>query len=355
MDRVWWEQVTNANIFIKTVVDTILSEKSIVFALPNYVPWYQKLRDTIEMDVAKQNSKNSFDFVESPDENVGEFLLRKYCKEEKRIQYRPNKSHACFLAESDDIVLNDRYVWIRNIPNNLFDEWISFLSDYHRSKKRDASSAVFILETNDETLVRKTKKGITGIVYNKEMNLFDTYTFCTLAVSGMQGKIYLKNYLAELVSNICGNDIELCAQCIKRGRQFLADPLGAISTIKTEESRSDGYNFEFNTDDFTISKQIWKTQIKMLFPAIEDYRGDFVAKNRMKIYQQLPIKSSNGEEFTEPEDVEIGTLNYMVATGLLAIDSEEYNKLCRFKEARNTLAHLKTLSLEEVDKILDDL
>ena len=60
MDKVWWEQVTNANVFIKTVIDTILHEKSIVLVLPDYVPWRQKLKDIIETNIAKHNSKNSF-------------------------------------------------------------------------------------------------------------------------------------------------------------------------------------------------------------------------------------------------------------------------------------------------------
>ncbi|MDD3417267.1 MAG: hypothetical protein PHY47_25285 [Lachnospiraceae bacterium] len=355
MDKLWWEKITNANVFINMVVDTVLSEKSIVLVLPDYVPWCQKLYDTIETKISKQNSKNSFDFINSPKENVGEFLLHKYCKEEKRVQYRPTKTYARFLAESDDIVLNDRYVWVQNIPENLFDGWVDFLSDYHKNMRKDVSPAVFILETNNETLMRKTKRGIKKIVYDKQMNFFDTYTFCALAVSGMSIKIHLKNYLAELVSNICGDDIELCAHCIKRGKQFLLNPLCVISDLKLKEFRSNGSNFEFVLDDeIIINKLIWKTQIKTIFPVIEDYRGEFIAKYRLDINKQLPIKNSNGEEFTEPEEVEIGTLHYMVVKDLFTVEEIQNNKLYQFKKARNTLAHLKVLNLEEVDRILGE-
>lgn len=351
MDRVWWEQVTNANRFLEMVVSSILSEKSVALVLPVGVPWREKLLDMIEAKVAKKNSKNSFDFIDSPGGQVGEFLLGKYCKEEKRAQYRPNKSYARFLAESGDIVLNDKFVWVRDISLKEYDEWVNFVSDYCIHVRKDLSPAVFILETNDEAMAHRAKKGISKIIYSNEINLFDSYTFCTLAVSSVQCKTYMKVYLAELVSNICGDDIELCSQCIQRGKTFLEDPIKVLANIKSQCTRSNGLGFNYIMNEKIINKKVWKTQLKTIFPIIEDYRSDFVVKYDEKIRQQLPIKSSNGEEFTEPTEVEIGTLNYMISTGLIS-GVREYNRLYLFKEARNTLAHLKILRIEDVDKIL---
>lgn len=352
MDRVWWEQVTNANRFLEMVVSSILTGKSVAVVLPVEVPWRGKLLDMIESKVAKKSSNNSFDFIDSPEGEAGEFLLNKYCKEEKKAQYRPNKSYARFLAESDDIVLNDKFVWVKNISPSKYDEWMNFVSDYCMHVRKDLSPAVFILETNDEAMSHSAKKGVSKIIYSNEINLFDSYAFCTLAVSSVQCKTYMKVYLAELVSNICGDDIELCSQCIQRGKLFLEDTIEVLSNIKSQCTRSNGIGFNYIMNEETINKKVWKTQIKTIFPVIEDYRGDFIVKYNEEISQQLPITNSNGEEFIEPTEVEIGTLNYMVAAGLVNIGTKEHNRLHLFKEARNTLAHLKILSIEDIDKIL---
>ena len=41
----------------------------------------------------------------------------------------------------------------------------------------------------------------------------------------------------------------------------------------------------------------------------------------------LPISNSYGEKVTIPEDVEIGTLFYLVGRGDIVISSTEYNEL----------------------------
>ena len=55
-----------------------------------------------------ENLKNSFDMIASQEE-VGVFLLEKYCKKEKRATYRYGMTYASFWGRCEDIVLNDRY------------------------------------------------------------------------------------------------------------------------------------------------------------------------------------------------------------------------------------------------------
>ena len=352
MERIWWEQITNANRFVNSIVNSILEEKSSVLALSKLTPWRDTMRELVESRVLSEASDTSLDLLDSPKTNVGEFMLNKYCKEDKRIEYRPNKSYAQFLAESDDIVLNSKFVWIQNISSEIFEEWVNFVSEYHSSMRSDISPAVFILETDEDFIRKIAKKGVNNIVYSKEMNDFDTYAFCILAASGLSSRGYLKNYWAELLSNVCGIDIELSGKCLEQEKNFLENPYKVLKDIVEKEIRSDGKPFFFPLDEDCIAKRVWKTQIKTVFPVIEDYREKFVSNYKGQITQLLPIKSSNGEECSEAEEVEIGTLNYMVAIGQLKVDSNTHDELYRFKEARNTLAHLKPLNLVIVNDIL---
>lgn len=43
------------------------------------------------------------------------------------------------------------------------------------------------------------------------------------------------------------------------------------------------FSFSIELDGAAIKKHIWKTQLKMLFPIIEDYRGAIVEKYRTRL------------------------------------------------------------------------
>jgi hypothetical protein len=64
--------------------------------------------ELIEEQLKMENLKNSFDMIASQEE-VGVFLLEKYCKKEKRATYRYGMTYASFWGRCEDIVLNDRY------------------------------------------------------------------------------------------------------------------------------------------------------------------------------------------------------------------------------------------------------
>ena len=352
MERIWWEQITNANRFIDLIVSGILEGKSSVLCLHKLTPWRNTMRELVENRVLKDSNARSFELIGSPESSIGEFMLNKYCKEEKRLEYRPSKSYAQFLAESDDIVLNSRIVWVQNISSKKLGEWVDFVSEYHLSMKSDMSPAVFILEADEDLVGKITKKGVRTIVYTKEMNYFDTYAFCILAASGVSGQDYLKNYWAELLSSVCAIDIELSAKCMGHAQKFLENPYEVLCDIAESETRSDGEPFSFSLDKDYVAKKIWKTQIKIIFPVIEDYREEFVNKYREQIMTLLPIKNSQGEDLNEPEEIEIGTLYHIASKCKLVVDSNTHNELYRLKTARNTLAHLELLNLEIVKDVL---
>lgn len=351
MDKIWWEQTTNAERFIKRIADTMAEGKSIVLVLPKKTPWYATMCELIKNQIQRRDSGYSFDEMDAPERKPGEFLLNQYCREEKRAQYRPNKSYAQFLAESDDIVLNDRYVWIRKLSSRQCEEWMKFISEYARYKRKNVTSAVFILEITEEVRY-SAKKGIVPISFLKDISAYDRYIFCALAASGIACEDYLRHYMAEVVAGICGEDMELCAKCIRMGMRFLEEPYETLLQIGREGRRSDGDEFGGFMTKEEVDRKVWEAQIKSIFPVIESYRSYFVKRYYEKIEKKLPISNSNGEKITDPDELEIGTLLYMAATGELVISKKEHDRLHQFREARNTLAHMKRICEKEVEEIL---
>ena len=350
MKSIWWNQVTNAVKYVTEIKQSLLEERSILLKYSKAMPWREQFEESVREAVKLQNAEKKF--VDIPEVNEpGEYLLKEFCKKEKRAEYRPSKGYAKFFAESDDIVLHDRYLWIQVGDAKSLDKWMSFVSAYIQERGKHDKKAVFVLEWADEAPI-STKKGIKAFSFDDYIGEYDRVVFAVLASSDIHENLFIKNYVAELVSTGAGNDIELCAECIRSYKTFLDNPLIFIENGLSDKRRSDGMKYIVNQNASMIEHLIWRAQIKTVYPHLEEFREEFVRKHANLISNQLPIQASYGEIYTDPKDVELGTLMYMAGNGLLQLNNTEYEKLKKFKEARNKLAHLNSLSLGEIKELI---
>ncbi len=349
MEQIWWEKVPNAVAFVSDMVENLLNEKSIVLSCSGDLPWYSCMVRTVKEAVKQQNASKRFESA-SDIQNPGAYLLKEFCKLEKRAEYRPSKSYAKFFADSDDIVLHDRYLWIKVSSKKQLDVWTDFVSEYIKERGKNKERAVFILEWIGSGNL-KAKKGIKICSFDEYVSEYDRIVFCTLASSSVGERSFIKNYLTELAANVVGNDIELCAACIDNYRDFLRTPYVAIRKVVHSQVRSDGSDYTFEKNEDAVNHLIWLAQIRTVYPVLEEYREDFVQRHSSAIAKHLPITSSYGETYDDPSDVELGTLKYMADNGMLYLPTKEYEYLRIYKDARNKLSHLTPLSLEEVKKL----
>lgn len=350
--EVWWKYIIKTNYFLNKITDTLLGGKSLALFLPSMVPWHDTMLELIIEHLRSENSNNAFDVIDCPKEEAGQFLLDKYCKKEKRARYRYGIGYAAFLGQSEDIVLNNRYVWVRNISEHKYHEWMDFIAEYNKNVGKTRPAALFILEIADQSISRTVRKGIEKIVFDQTISTYDVYTFAALISAEVNCREMLKPYMAELVANICQDDVELCAMCVKYGENFLRKPLETIHRIVREEERSDQSAFRFDYDEAFIKKCIWESQLKILFPLIEGYRSEFVMKYSNSLKEILPIKNAYGDTVILPQDVELGMLFNLAARGKIVLGSREYQELVLFKDARNHLAHMDIVEMGEVEAIL---
>lgn len=355
VDKVWWNHITKAHKFVKDIVASAVEGKSMLLSLPENVPWRNTLLELVEDQLKQENFKNAFEYVRCPEEEVGLFLLNKYCKKERRASYRYGITYAEFLGQCEDIVLNDRYIWVHDIPQNKCEEWLDFITEYNKNV-REKTPAIFILEVQDGAVVCKARKGIRKLTFNQNINDYDRFAFCALTASDSSNcKEYVCQYLAELAASICKDDIELCAECVRKGNQFLKKPEETLKQIITEAYRSDGEEFAYSRAPEELKTLIWEAQLKQVFPVIEKYRSYFIKKYKDSIRMALPISNSFGQTITIPEEVEIGMLIYLVGIGTIHMNEPgEYEKLEQLRDARNKLAHLNILEFDAVDLILKE-
>lgn len=350
MENIWWNQVTNAVKYVTDVKKSILEEKSILLRYATGVPWREKLVDSIINSVKAQNGDKKFVSVFDVND-PGKYLLKEFCKPEKRAEYRPSKGYAKFFAESDDIVLHDRYLWITIANQNNLDDWLNFVSDYLRERGKKDNKAVFVLEWSGDNSP-SVRKGIKVFSFDDYIGEYDRIVFAVLAASSIKERPFINTYLSELVANVAGNDIELAAECISHNKSFLENPLSYIRMVCDEKVRSNGEHYFYSKDVDDVNHLVWLSQIKTVYPYIEEYREEFVQRYSVAIAKQLPIQASYGEKYEDPKDVELGTLMYMVGMGYITLNTSEYVKLKKYKEARNKLSHLSELSISEIKDLL---
>lgn len=341
MERIWWGSVPNAARCVQEIVDAIHAERSMVLVLGENVPWRAFLPVLIEERIADIPDR-SLKRIDCPEEAPGAYLLAHYCMEEKRLTYRAGKSHAQFLAEEEDLVLNKAILWVDIADAGKARAWLDFIRDYHRGATKVAARPSFLLAFSEDYGIGRGYKGVSYQAFAEEVNEFDRFAFATLAAScGIEQRRF-KPYLATLAATICAEDMELCAVCSRYGTEFLCCPRKALEKIAAEEVRSDGRPFVLDDLYEGLERRIWKAQVKIVFPAIEDRRQVYIAQCSAALRSMHLV----------PEEVEIGILAHKAVRGDIPLPSAAVEELLLLKAARNHLAHLQEVPFDMVDAIL---
>lgn len=341
MNEIWWGRVPNALAYIDDITNSLRNEKSLILQYRHGIPWRDSMVFQIRESIKQSNASKRIEDVRNCD-SPGQYLLDTYCKQEKRALYRPTKTHAKFFAESDDIVLHSIFFWVVIQSTDQLEAWTSFISEYTRERGKKEKAA-FVLEWNGDNIVT-AKKGIRVYVFDEYINEYDRMVFSALASSTIKEDTIIKNYLSELAAMIAENDIEICAECLAKHQYaaFLNDPASVIRELCPDDTRS----------ETEITHTIWRAQIKTIYPLLEEYREEFVEKYASAIEPNLPIETAYGEQYEDPEDVELGTLVFMADNRMIVISSPDYFRLKKYKEARNKLSHLDTLTIDEIRSLL---
>ena len=213
--------------------------------------------------------------------------------------------------------------------------WADFVSDYIRMRDNRKEPAVFILVWQEKTKP-SPRKGVTLHALDDYIGEYDRLVFAMLASSNIKCETYLKDYLAELTSSVIDDNAEMLAACISQYMDFMKSPYETVQQCAT--GMPGGYLFRKSRSE--VEQDVWKAQIRAIYPVIEMYRENFVKQHYSSIKAQLPLSAPYGEVYENPNDVELGTLVYLA--NRFSLSSDEYNCLVAFKNA---------LTLEEIQDL----
>ena len=345
--HIWWEQIGGSIRFIDEVVKAMEDEHSLILQVPHGLPWKEQFYSCVDIRASAFASDRQLRrFQWKSHEDPGTFILNNMCPKNIQVNYFPGQSLAAYLGSIEDLVLCDCYVWISDITDwNDIHKWADFICAYNEAASVLQRKAVFIIEECSE--INNARKLDTVPFKIEEYNC---KVFCLEYASALHNT-RVPLYQAELAQALGGRNPELSAQLLNTGEELLEEPMIVVETVLNKARDSQGAAFKL-AGKVALESSICKANMMTLYPILEQVRISCVAQHEDQLRKFLPIKNSNGETITEPFDLELGGLNYIMSytPNLFNHDEAEQLRVCR--EVRNVIAHNRPVPFDDVARVL---
>lgn len=345
--NIWWAQVGRSLRFLSRVADALREGRSTLVQLPENLPWPNLFRDAVELrccgaSAARRLIREGW----TPGADPGRFVLETFCDRDVVCEYWPGEPPGAYLGRREDIGLCEYDIWITGIrrKEDLM-KWQRFLTDYQTHSRELPQRAVFLLEYSGPV---PEGWNLPRVEYTLDSR--DCRVFC-LETAAALGNTGLPDYQAELAVRIGAGNPEFCAALLRQGELLLTDPVSAAARVFLRETDSTGAPFP-EIPQPQIESAALSSAIVLLFPVLERLRIDFVTKHEAQLRRCLPIRNSNGEEITDPWDLEIGPLAHITGSVGYAFPEEDVKTIRLCRKVRNLLAHNKPLPPADAGSLL---
>lgn len=340
--QLWWKQLSPSVALFESIEERLQAETSFVVQLPARLPWRDCFDALLQQRFAALRADRSFT-IKTPEPGCepGEYILDHFCPPSFRDGYWPGQTYAAYFASSEQLPLHENFIWLRGIADKRdLDEWMRFVKEYAISCAGLLQCAVFALEYTGEL-----REGALPQALRYHIRSYDCQVFCLERSSNLPYPEHVQRYLAEVAAQIGGNDAELCDALLERHAELLDEPVEAASQICIAAGRP--------IPAETISRALWEAQITWAFPVVERWRMAFIRGNADRLARHLPIRNSNNEIIWEPDELEIGSLDFIVRSTSERWNSAEATRISLCRNVRNQLAHNHIVPFEQIEVLWD--
>lgn len=378
----WWESVTGPQELIETVANSIRARKVVALMVPEDLPWRDGMRAAVQLEIRQSPELGDVDVEyidvqdECPDEeNIGEYLLRRYALESVTSNYRGRESIQEYISKNN--ILNNRLLWVKGMSKEDEKKWIDFCRKYEISHDIEGH---IVLEVRCAT--RDEEPNIDFIQYSEYISDYDVLLFNSafLDRAGKELRHTWQRYIAALCANLCGTDAELSVHLMETSDFKKQEPLQRITEIvasedfirRGENSKDHVLNAARGNRTPEIKNRIWKAQLQTIFPILEMERASFIEKYYDQIRDALRTKylDSNyntlrrihqfGKTLDDPWDAEIGTIYRMTKLRrendshylLFIPDDTSRERIELLHSMRNSLAHGEVCPVEQLEEFI---
>ena len=379
-EEFWWNNITGAHVVVTKVADALLENKMVILKVPSDLPWRYSMRSS--MHTAFQERTDARDVVIEPidvvDDNPdglepGRFLLQRYASSAVAKGYRERSSVSIqdYIAQKD--VIKNRILWVKGLNASDSKKWIKFCKGF---TPKTAAEGLFVLEIH-EKIDPPENRFIELIDFSDYVSSYDVQLFNSFVLDNEESGSYKtdawKKYISATSAMVCDVDAEV-SELLLRDVDFRKESaidgsariaeMPEFSRRGAEEGSEHVLWYYRNNKTAELKHRIWASQVQVLFPIIEMERIEIIERYRQEIDEALQNNyvTQYGEQITDPMEVELGSLCYMMShrqhgesySYMLYIPDEADRERIKFlHECRNLLAHVSCCEPEQVRKLLD--
>lgn len=383
----WWDVVTGPSGLVAQVVEGLEQDRSVILRVPRDLPWRHEMRNVIstrlqgeleatnlvvdDVDVTEDLAANADAWSD-----VGRGLLDRYALRDARLDFRGGDV-ARYLRTKG--VLANRVVWVKGLDARVLPAWESFCQAWH---SRGLADGLFVVEVPFDvrpvTSERKTSGSVTMVDYAAHVNDYSAQLFCgtMLDADAPELSTVRKRYLAAVLTHVCHGDVETAALLIDRYQAGERNLRPALESVANElplrgsapaagdpHSSASGHPLAAvrRGDWSSVRLRVWQAQLEVLFPRIEAERLRIVDTLARDLWHLIGRGLTQYDvEVTNPRDVELGTLVFLMAKRdgdgerlLYVHDSGMRDRIHLLRDCRNLLAHGDCCSPQQVDQLLE--
>ncbi len=347
-ENIWWGQIGNSLRLLARVTECLRDHQSAVLSMPTRFPWKERFYREIDVRRAPYSVNRRLKRVAwNGRGDPGQLILSEMCPFEAQADYWPGQTYGEYLGSRRNLPIHDYDIWITGAHTKAdLTKWIDFVTQYRAAAQDAESRAAFLIEYDGPDM--KTGS-VEKISFHVER--YDCRVFCLEMAAELSGT-NLRDYQAELALNIGGSQPELCAALLETGDRLLEAPVSTAQSVLSNARASDAQPFAPRSES-ELTSAVWLASVATLFPFVERYRIDFIERHKLELTRFLPISNSNGDQVTEPFDLELGALCYIIANlrvHLFTPAEVSGLRLCR--RIRNQLAHNRPPELEDVQAVM---
>lgn len=339
----WWGKINNAARLIDDIVDNVVKRRQTVICTSG-TPFPKELSGIAQDEICRQDSENRLTVLDDSllDKPVVDLMWER-CPEDVTGTYFPKKgsTRTSFICGCDQFSLNDSTVWVSGISDERLPEWIAFVRDYGAGC-REFHHAAFVLETNSPQSHQGKMKNITFYSASDYITDYDLNVYYMLQASEISScSPIMSQYIAELVTTLCGSDPYTAESMLSHKKEIAERPLelyeecGGAPLTRAE-----------------LQSRLWKAQMRVLFPVIEECRCRIVNNYLDKLEKAMPFTTAYGVRIDEPFELDIGNILSMHGSGSIMLNSRDKELLSDLKPIRDDLAHMKPAAYDVIESML---
>ncbi len=367
MNILWWG-LPGPQTFIDRVNSDLLQGSNVILYYPTGLSI--ELRRALKTKVSKTESISWRDIDLTEQEN-GErplsLLSQYFCQHH-------NVYSVSSLIESK--ILFDYVIWVEGISNRYWTEWKEFISSYeHEIRSNPGNHGVFCLSLSAEQIRDELPQDVAlrlhkwyGVSGSLDMSLFTAQILRNSGLTPLRYRLYtalcaeLAGYDPVLAQHLASLDLGQLLNPMEKLLEYAINnrwdkvttenPCWENGLMDSIDDRKFTHSavLALNGDQIEINNRIWRAQVAVLFPYIEDLRQRLLPS--IKRFIKLPIVTEYGDIISQYEDMEVGRIHHHIRR--TAISKQVVNLFECLKTIRHAIAHLESIPpsvIEDLERL----